>query len=687
MAMVPRCDSSLQPRRTGDGNQTGDQSGSTFTMISASDFPVEDNNQNRRILAFLMADMKSSWHPSFTFLAIVIRAIAHCLVAVSSQELAGMKVVCCENGDRSSPRSQWQGWTIRRVADQCRTLCGAAILETQNGMDIICRESGELHGTQGSLNRFLRELLSGNACEKTMMSHIQKARIAHELIVRQQGMLVKKWHDLSRFVSNIRPALNGQLQILESQKVELRKRRTALGKDLETAEAKLRDLKEKESALESNYNDIVSGHDSRVRELRNVKADFRKLKDEIPFLEHTLEELKEDIEINEPELKQDNASEKRRREMIDKGTAEQSLAGTLWSYCWSGVAERQRRAQWDQEVGARTRKLEEQTREIKERKDKIRKSKHELKRLALTRNQLERGTIDEDHADKHDTGMESKIRQLQGEAEKNRSVVKRLKAELEEVELEMRGIDKYEAIVPNLCRDFGKMESHVNFTYNGHRHTLRKLNDYSSKLRDIAQRMASLSNREAGDIIEDTLSLRCHYIVIQFMSSVCGFVCRELYSDGFLAISHLGTDPLPRDGMAGSSPWDIHHQTNRKEIEQLYLQGEQVARGFDNVKAGKQLVGGRTIDKFTQAQHDCFLALRHAISDVVESTPSRPPWSGTGSRLWHWTGRRRRQAIEDWATAVLGHEGDGSTIHELSGGREFDISELPGDENDDIGRR
>ncbi|KAM5342883.1 hypothetical protein ACJ41O_013849 [Fusarium nematophilum] len=181
----------------------------------------------------------------------------------------------------------------------------------------------------------------------------------------------------------------------------------------------------------------------------------------VPFLEQKLEELKEDIEFNEPELKQDKASEKRRREMMDKETEGQSIAGMLWSYYWSDVAERRRRAQWDREVGERTRKLEEQTRESKEHKEKIRKLNHELKRLELRREQFEDGTTDDDPADKHENGIESKIRQLQGVAEKNRSEVKRLKAELDEFEFEMRRIKKYEAIVPDLCYELGEMEENV----------------------------------------------------------------------------------------------------------------------------------------------------------------------------------------------------------------------------------
>ncbi|KAH7111556.1 hypothetical protein EDB81DRAFT_829345 [Dactylonectria macrodidyma] len=693
MAMVQR-----QPTRTGN------QSGGTIRIMSASDFAIEDNDPNRRLFAFLTADLKSSWHPSFKFLTTLIRNIAHSLVAVSPQELADMKVGCFMDGNGSTPRNQTQDWTIRAVADQCRSLCGAAILEMQNGMDIIDRESRELHGTNGPLNRLLREMQSGEACKEDMMGHIQKAQISHDLIVRQQSLTVEKWHDLTCFVSNVRPALNDQLQILESQKAPLQSRRTDLTEDLETIEAEVRALKERESALRADYQDVVNSRDSLLRELRGVKAKCRKLKDEIPVLEHALEELQEDIELSETELQRDEANEKERREGIDKETEAQSLAGSIWSYYWSGATERQRRAQWDQGVGERTQTLGEQKSERNEQKMIIRKWKHELERLELKKGLLEDGRIEADDALADERSRQPEIRQLHEVAEGKRPEVKRLKAELDQVDSKLARIKKYEDVVPNLCQKFGEMEGHVVFTHNGHRHTLRKLNDYTSKFTNIAQRTASWNSKDARDIIEDTLGLRCHYVVIQFMSRACGFVCRELYSDGFLAISHLGTEPSPQDGMSASSPRAIHHRDTERDIDKIYRQGERIARGFDNVKAGNEFGDGRIADKFrdvsepvqvpsrylyqprswadgknNQAQNDCFLALRSAINDIVDSTPPRSLWLPTGSRFRHWSGKKRRQAVEDWATMALGQGDDGSYIQELAGNEVSGISELPTD--------
>ncbi|KAM5354869.1 hypothetical protein ACJ41O_001515 [Fusarium nematophilum] len=678
MAMVPRRDSSLEHRPAGAGRE----SGNAISIMSASDFAVENNDQNRRLLAFLLADLRSGWHPSFKFLAAIIRNIAHTLIAVSSQELADMKVICCVDGNTSNQ----QGYTIRAVADQCRKLCGVALLETQNAMDIIDRESRELHATHGPLNRLLRDMVSGDVCEKAMIGHVQKATMAHELIVTQQTLSVRRWHELSRFVSGLRPALNAQLQILGSQKSRLRSRQTALLEELEGAETELHGLEQRESALRNDYQDAVDRHESGVRELRRVKIELQQLRDEIPLMEHVLYELKEDIELAETELQQDRFNEAKRREEMSKEAEGQTkgVTGMLWEYCWSGVAERQRRTQWDHDVERRTRALEEKKGDRTEQMGKIRKSKHELDRLKLRMAQLENRSIEADDALAQEGDQEAKIRKLQEEAQAKRPGIKSLKAELDEIECDMERIRKYEKVVPDLCRELGEMEGHAMFTYNGHKHTLRKLNDFSSKLASIGQRTATWNSKDARDIIEDTLGLRCHYIVIQFMSHACSFVCRELFADGFLTISHLGTQPSPQ---AGISPKDMHHEAVRRGIDHIYRQGERIASGFDSVKAGSQIgeIGeGRLADKFRE--NDCFLMLRRAINDVVESTPPRSLWLGTTSRLRHWTGRGRRQAVEEWATTVLGQEGRAEDIYELSGEQVGKVSELPGQEEGGRGK-
>lgn len=97
MAMVPVRESANRP--TGPDGEFE----SPAVIMSTSELSVENSDQNRRLLEFLVADLKSDWLPSFTHVPAVIRSIAKCLIAVESQDLADLRLVCCPKEDKSNP--------------------------------------------------------------------------------------------------------------------------------------------------------------------------------------------------------------------------------------------------------------------------------------------------------------------------------------------------------------------------------------------------------------------------------------------------------------------------------------------------------------------------------------------------------------------------------------------------------
>ena len=88
MALVPRDGSSRKSKPVGDGNK---DFGNTIKLMSFRDFTIKENGKDRRIFDFLSHQLQSSWHPSFRYTTVVIRTLADCLYALSSQKRADMK--------------------------------------------------------------------------------------------------------------------------------------------------------------------------------------------------------------------------------------------------------------------------------------------------------------------------------------------------------------------------------------------------------------------------------------------------------------------------------------------------------------------------------------------------------------------------------------------------------------------
>lgn len=77
-------------------------------------------------------------------------------------------------------------------------------------------------------------------------------------------------------------------------------------------------------------------------------------------------------------------------------------------------------------------------------------------------------------------------------------------------------------------------------------------------------------------------------------------MCRDLFTDGFLTIAHLGTRPGGEVGQHNLSPRDIQHNTASRDIDRIYRQGELIARAFDNVKGGMQIGDDKIALKFRE---------------------------------------------------------------------------------------
>ncbi|KAM7205930.1 hypothetical protein V8F33_000760 [Rhypophila sp. PSN 637] len=167
------------------------------------------NPQYRAVASFLRRELQSSWHPSIKFTTVLIRSIADCLHAVSSEDRASMTISCGADGGLDNGLKDV---TIRQAVEKVRISCRDAIDQLDKDMDSIAGYSQELHGNIGPLRRLLRIMFDDKKPkEGAMEGYVQEAcRKQKELVNRQTGT-VNSWYSIAVYVSNVKATVDEEL--------------------------------------------------------------------------------------------------------------------------------------------------------------------------------------------------------------------------------------------------------------------------------------------------------------------------------------------------------------------------------------------------------------------------------------------------------------------------------------------